>query len=694
MTLSKAPDRKFMTSLFYIVISLIGTLMMYSPTILSGFTKIQAERGDTRILHYFLEHSFQLLVNRNYTGTLWSPSFFYPFKNALAFSENLFGCAPIYWLFRSVLNPDHAFQLWMITIIWLCFAAFVIVLRRLRVSPVLSGFGGFLFAFGLPRAAKLGHHQLFPQFFTPIAFLCVWRFIQKPTSNRLRWALTLIYLQLLAAVYLGWFLVFSLLVFLPVMFWLDRDFKTRITEFLKRTWKETAIALLVWSGAVIALFLPYLEISKVIGKKPYSEIASMLPRLQSWLLPADGSLWRPWLFPLSAHTPMVHEHQIFLGFVILGVTGFALYVLKAQAHVLDPERKLLAQACLLTFGIIFLLSLSVFDYSLWKFIAQLIPGANSVRAVSRIALMMYFYLLLGVLLCVDAYLKHRFANPKIRTAIALSLILLTLPEQIVWTPQSFDRMAVLQPEAELQSLMQKDCSFAYVALSGKDAFYNEQTQAMWAGMRANVPVINGYSGADPPGLPMRQNIPLSGLLEWLHTASGGKAKGRLCLIQATTGNNQPGRDLPASSIAGIQTFQSGGFTSFVIPVPPNSPLPDYAQAIRIITTPPTQMRVKSAITLPVLVRNTGDFTWFRSGNTPVNFSYRWINEKSQSEPIEYDRTPLPFDLPPNQAVALNAKITAPNRAGQYTLRLTMVQESVTWFDAKTKALDIPVQVGE
>lgn len=96
MTLSKAPERKFITSLFYTVISLIGIMMMYFPTILSGFTRIQAERADTRILHYFLEHSFQLLVNRNYTGTLWSPSFFYPFKNALAFSENLFGCAPIY----------------------------------------------------------------------------------------------------------------------------------------------------------------------------------------------------------------------------------------------------------------------------------------------------------------------------------------------------------------------------------------------------------------------------------------------------------------------------------------------------------------------------------------------------------------------------------------------------------------------
>jgi hypothetical protein len=692
MIQSKSVTAK-LTALFYAIVSLVGIGMMYYPTLLSGFAKLQAERSDTRLNHYFLEHSFRVLFDRTYIGSLWTPSFFYPFQNTLAMSDNLLGSAPIYWMFRAFMAEDYAYQIWMMVVVWLSFVAYVILLRKFQVSHPLAALGGFLFAFGLPRAAQMGHQQLFPQFFTPIAFLFIWQFIQKPTLTKLAWALGFIYLQILAGVYLGWFLVLSLLVFIPVIFYLDRAFKQRLTTYLKASWKPTIAAFLLWGIGMLWLFRPYLNMGKLTGERPYSAIAESLPRLTSWFLPAPHSLWSSWLSPFAAGTPMIVEHYLFIGFGALILIGIALYTLISRSDVLDPERTLLAKSCLITALILFVLSLSVSDHSLWLLIFKLLPGANSIRAVTRIVFILYFYLFIGVLLYVDALLKRTVTKPRIRTAIAVGFLLLTLPEQLIWAAPSYDRFPVLKTEAELQELMSKGCDFAYMELDGKDFFYNQQTQAMWAGIRVNVPVINGYSGAEPPGLPMQKNVELAGLLDWLHFASTGTAKGRLCLIQSTRSLNQPSRGMSIASINQAQQFKTANFTSFVIPVSPNTPLQQFSQAMRVITQSPKTLKVNTELDLPVLVRNTGDFTWFRGGNAPVTFSYRWLNNQQVVEPIESERTLLPFNLPPNQAAALNAKITTPSRPGEYTLQLTMVQEAVAWFvDKGAKPLNLSVRV--
>jgi hypothetical protein len=158
------------------------------------------------------------------------------------------------------------------------------------------------------------------------------------------------------------------------------------------------------------------------------------------------------------------------------------------------------------------------------------------------------------------------------------------------------------------------------------------------------------------------------------------------------------------------------------------------------------------VTLPVVVRNLSDEPWIATGDgeekKPVNLAYHWIEgetirknpvsddtsdeqKRSQSEqgktirgnPISDStvrrsrlprsramptrtlnqlgrvvvfgglRTPLPHDVQPGETVTLNAKIQAPDRAGKFTLRVTMVKESVAWFeDRGAQPLDIPVEV--
>jgi hypothetical protein len=155
--------------------------------------------------------------------------------------------------------------------------------------------------------------------------------------------------------------------------------------------------------------------------------------------------------------------------------------------------------------------------------------------------------------------------------------------------------------------------------------------------------------------------------------------------------------------------------------------PPYAQEINM----PHQLKtipVNRMVTLPVVVRNTSRQVWQTPATSKekqhVNLSYHWLegetkrqtrraatapNDRTpdiesvpiatsrlQSEQVvvmDGQRTPLPRDIQPGEEVTLNAKIQAPNRPGDYTLRLTMVQERVAWFENYgAQPLDISVKV--
>src|SRR5438309_1050388 len=99
--------------LLYLALLGYGLGFAFSPTLFSGFRRLQTDPGDTLLNHYFLEHSWRCVSQRDYKGTLWSPPFFYPAKGVLGYSDNLFGAAPVYWLLRVPCDEVAAYQLWI-----------------------------------------------------------------------------------------------------------------------------------------------------------------------------------------------------------------------------------------------------------------------------------------------------------------------------------------------------------------------------------------------------------------------------------------------------------------------------------------------------------------------------------------------------------------------------------------------------
>jgi hypothetical protein len=195
-----------------------GILMAHWPMFASGFRRLQVDLGDSRLIHYLLEHTY--LWTRGTPGhkVFWDPPFFYPARNAAAYTDLFLSSGPPYWLYRALgASTDLSFGLWMVTMSAINFAAGVFLFRKgLGFDRLPATAASFLIAFGAPRTNQMGHQQLLPCFYVIMTVYALARLFGEPAPGRpARWAYWLTasivcVLQFYAGVYLAWFLAVGL----------------------------------------------------------------------------------------------------------------------------------------------------------------------------------------------------------------------------------------------------------------------------------------------------------------------------------------------------------------------------------------------------------------------------------------------------------------------------------------------------
>ena len=98
------------------------------------------------------------------------------------------------------------------------------------------------------------------------------------------------------------------------------------------------------------------------------------------------------------------------------------------------------------------------------------------------------------------------------------------------------------------------------------------------------------------------------------------------------------------------------------------------------------------IKVAVRIENPGTEAWMSAGRYPVTISYKWF-KGAEMLPIEGERTLLPGTIGPNQGVNTDVRVVAPDQKGDYTVRVTLVQEGVAWFMVKSNTfLELPATV--
>jgi hypothetical protein len=501
----------------YAAAGAVGTWFVFQPTLASRFAMLQTDPGDPLLTCYFLEHELRVVEHRDHLGTFWSPPFFYPAPHALSYSENLMGMLPVYALLRLRWDPSTSYQLLLIVMCVLDYAAMLLVLRQLGVGPPLATLGAFFFAFSAPRVALLAHVQLFPIFYVPLSLWALWRLLAAPSRGRLALVLLLLYLQLLSVIYVGWFLLLTFGLVVPLLLFWDRDGWRRLAAFCRAAPWFLALAAAAWAAAFYFLLHPYMAAKAELGERSWNEVLPSLPRLGSWLATMPGSKYHA-LFPDFARgTPGGWEHYLFPGLVpiALGVAS-ALYTLRLSRQ--ERRRQALLVTCWIAALALAVASLVVPRFivaglhlghlvkddpgvSLWWLVFRWVPGAGAIRAPGRISILIFALAAVAACCGADAAIRRSRLRPAVRAALLAALLLAGVAEQRVDSPPAYEKRYFFDRVAAVRASIPRGCHMLYLTLQPGASYVVTQQVAMWAGLDAQVPVVNGWSGYLPPRYP-------------------------------------------------------------------------------------------------------------------------------------------------------------------------------------------------
>ncbi|HID08506.1 MAG TPA: hypothetical protein EYP10_15320, partial [Armatimonadetes bacterium] len=109
---------------------------------------------------------------------------------------------------------------------------------------------------------------------------------------------------------------------------------------------------------------------------------------------------------------------------------------------------------------------------------------------------------------------------------------------------------------------------------------------------------------------------------------------------------------------------------------------------------PTRMIAGHELNVQMQLTNRGTLTWSAAGERAVTLSYHWLDSDGKELLDEQPfKTPLPHDVSLGGTVTLNARVRAPRRPGQWTLRWDLHMAGIGWFSEQGAAfLNVPVTV--
>jgi len=566
---------QWLTVIFGFIVFLIGIRLYFNPESLPG------DLGDSRFNQYILEHGFYWITGK--TSSFWNAPFFYPAQNVIAYSDNHLGTLLVYSIPRMLgLDRESAFQAWFLINNVLNFAAAFWVMSRLKIHPAGIIAGAYVFTFGLPVIAQAGHLQLLPRPMVPLGFYFLLYFFEKHENKYLIGLFVSVLIQIYISIYTGYFMILSLVATGIIWNYLIKETpsKSTLAIIVKEKWLGIIVITLLFIVFILPLAIPYYEVSKTVGTRDWSEINTMLPRFWSYFFAPSSTLWRNWLSD-SHGLPMAHEHQLFIG--VMPWLACVYLIIKSYRSK-DNQEYFIALLMILSVLLVILITFSVHKYSLYVIFAQ-IPGPNSIRAVTRIILVLLFPLSLVLGTAISSIISHS-ENKWFSAILGVLFVGLTIVDQLADESSYNKKDAIARINLIKQKTVQHPNQVLWLESDGSgNPFYISQLSAMLAAQEMNIPTINGYSGNLPPGyssdLVTLNNSSSQGLSEWI--SSNALALNIADISAIAIGKSPAARIVPVSIVVpvlqqgfsgwedaiGKRTFTKGKHSMFLIPIRSN-----------------------------------------------------------------------------------------------------------------------------
>ncbi|AZP11731.1 hypothetical protein [Undibacterium parvum] len=673
---------KALQSNWFALLFLILGFFAYGLPAVDYFTAVPGDIGDARFNSVILEHLFQWLTQKG--TSLWSPTFFYPFRGVLAFSDNHFGSAFAYILFRSLgAGREVAFDSWFLVGISLNIICSYLVIKRLGLNGFSAAAGAFAFTFALPVLAQESHAQLTYRFAIPLAYYAFFEMLETkrlfPFWRVAFWTAV----QFFCSIYLGIFLIYLLIAsFCGVFFWSRASNffqEMRVSIVREPIHKKIAfIAILAISTiAVSYLLYRYQSISASYGfKRSPSEIMATLPRISSYFL-ADHSRLSSWIGGFVTDIPMRHEHQMFFG---AGIWALSIY--GAAVAWSKSEMKQLAKIALFTFVFMFLFTLNLGGISLYRAISYL-PGLSAVRAVTRIALVMLMPISILVAIGTQQlWNKIDIKNMSAKLVFALIIIILLGAEVVTYKIYNTSIAVWAAQQTALKNKLTMPLTadtILYVSGKSSDPSFVTELDGMILAQDMRHPTLNGYSGNAPPNYldpspctSFHNRINAYAKFQELPLAAANVLAARVMVVALENCEHEP-------IIAG-----SGKIAA--------SQAEHIQLSLSDITLDQSFLKTK----LSIQNNSEADFNTLRSDGPALRVSWRFINEKSKNQELNANWEPrqdMALTIAPKTSASIDLLAILPSLPGNYQFQVSMVQDGVEWFhNMGMKIVSTPITV--
>jgi hypothetical protein len=465
-------------------------LVLFHEMITSGLSLYPSDPADPRYSEFVFEHSWRWL--RGETSSLFDLPMGWPLTNTLALTEPLLSFTPFYWPFRAVgLSPSSSYQLWTVTVAALNFGCFYALMRRtLLPDRIAASSAAYLFAFGLPRVAQIGHSQLWPQVYLVLVLWGLHALLASslPMSTR-RWGAPAV---VVGGVLQAWGCLYNA-VFLAYV-----CFVTGIFTLLQPEWRKRALHAVRGTtpagGACIAIALAcawplvqaYLAVPESTQAWNEIEVRMLQPRLGSMLYVWQWSWFYGWMTTATSlgQLPALHEQALGLGLLTTCVVLVTLVRLRRLP------------ALQLTGVLVAVLWLPALvwpgDLTLWGLLHAKLPGLSALRATSRMGLLLMIPASVALGICVQRRSESRWPTAW------LALVALCLIEQgtnlLSFPKQPFERGV----ERVAQQVDRNADAFLYIG-SGRVPPWFTNVDALLAAQRAGIPTVNLYTSRIPKG---------------------------------------------------------------------------------------------------------------------------------------------------------------------------------------------------
>ncbi|MCX6131070.1 MAG: hypothetical protein NTX25_18680, partial [Proteobacteria bacterium] len=335
-------------------------------------------------------------------------------------------------------------------------------------------------------------------------------------------------LQIWASVYLGWFLVLTLVIGSSI-FLMQKKGRQDFKRLLGDPGLLVGLVILCIFG-----ILPFLRIyaaGETVDRRIWYDIRHTLPTFASYLAAPDGSMLyhQLSLYKLAFLSSIPYQDltPLFMGFIpafILFYWLWKAYDNFRKKRSFQPFQGFLLKLLLLLFLLSFCFYKSV---SFWQIIYGIVPGAGNIRGVSR-----YFL----VMLIPYGFLIGYFVSNISMRLLAWCLLFGVMLENYNLNIGAYSNQAHLQRVqtvkiALAKVLVEKSCDAFYWDAEGE--FYSVQLDAMWASLETGIPSLNGYSGGTPKNWSFTGFYQDQGRLQemtetWLHEQE--KPRVRVCLL--------------------------------------------------------------------------------------------------------------------------------------------------------------------